>query len=142
MISILDFLSNASEKLEEIYSKKVISHLFKSNLKEILNDDFIPNMIEKILYYDIEVRLSGFNECLSKISQILNGNINKIKKESELQAKINDILSAFKQSPTRASASKHPNLFSYDKSGPSSKIDDLQTSLNVHANFMFTLLKN
>jgi len=63
-----------------------------SIIKEILCNSFIPNIIEKIVYTDIENRLRGFHESLSRISQIIDGNLIKIKKESELEGKIDDIL--------------------------------------------------
>lgn len=122
-------MSNASDKLEEIYAKKVYSDQFSYKFiecQEILNEDFIPNMIEKIVYYDIELRLKSFYAALKKTTQIVDGNINKIKKESELEAKIKDILSTFKRTPDINS--RVQELSSYEKTMGFSKLDDLQNS--------------
>jgi len=118
LISILGFLTSASERLEEIY-----------NRKELTNEDFIPNMVEKILYYDIGLRLRGFYDSLLKINQIINTNIKKVSKESELGAKIKDILSTFKQSP--AEQQTLPKEFSPSEKNQSfSRVDELQKRLN------------
>jgi hypothetical protein len=83
-------------------------------------------MIEKIVYYDIETRMRSFHESLSKITKILDGNIKKIKKESELEAKIKDIVKAFKQSPNVG----HQDIPVYDRSA-GAKIEELQNSLHI-----------
>jgi len=84
-------------------------------------------MIEKILYYDIGLRLKDFYDSLLKINQIVNGNIKKIQKESELGAKIKDILSTFKQSPerplTRLTEKEAPK---HQRTQSLSKVDELQ----------------
>ena len=67
-------------------------------------------MIEKILHYDIDLRIKYLSNSLSKITHVINGDISKIKKESELQAKINDILSSFKQSPSSSTTLKKSEL--------------------------------
>ena len=53
-------------------------------------------MIEKIVYSDIDVRFKMVYESMGKINNILDKNINLIKRESELEAKIDDILAYFK----------------------------------------------
>jgi len=122
LISILDFLTSASDRLEEIYSRK-----------ELVNENFIQNMIEKILYYDIGLRMKGLYDSLLKINQNLNGNIKKIQKESELGAKIKDILSTFKQSPDRSMISvqeKEAPSSKHKRTQSLSKVDELQNRLN------------
>lgn len=58
----------------------------------MLNGNFICNLIEKIVYADIDVRFRMVHDSMSKINKILDVNITKIKRESELEAKIDDIL--------------------------------------------------
>jgi len=119
MISILDFLTSASERLEEIY-----------NRKELMTEDFIPNMVEKILYYDIGLRLRGFYDSLLKINQIINGNIKKVTKEAELGAKIKDILSTFKQSPAERQSIPKEEFSPSAKDQSFSRVEELQKRLN------------
>ena len=95
----------------------------------MLNEDFIPNMIEKIVYYDIEARMRSFHESIGKITKILDGNIKKIKKESELEAKIKDIVKAFKQSPSDYASIGHHDVAAYERPAGFAKIEELQNSL-------------
>ena len=91
-------------------------------------------MIEKILYYDIGLRMKGLYDSLLKINQNLNGNIKKIQKESELGAKIKDILSTFKQSPDRSMISvqeKEVPSSKHKRTQSLSKVDELQNSIKV-----------
>ena len=94
-----------------------------------MTEDFIPNMVEKILYYDIGLRLRGFYDSLLKISQIINANIKKVTKESELGAKIKDILSTFKQSPAeRQSIPKEDEFSPSSKDQSFTRVEELQKS--------------
>ncbi len=93
-----------------------------------MSEDFIPNMVEKILYYDIGLRLRGFYDSLLKINQIINTNIKSVTKESELGAKIKDILSTFKQSPAERQSIPKEEFSPSSKDQSFTRVDELQKS--------------
>ena len=80
------------------------------------------------MYYDIESRLESMKDPLGKITNILNGSIKKIMKESELGAKINDILSNFESLSEGPSSVKNEGTSVYEKPVNITKIDELQSS--------------
>lgn len=84
----------------------------------MLNGNFICNLIEKIVYSDIEVRFKMLNDSMGKVNSILDRNIHKIKRESDLEAKIDDMLAYLKPE------SSNPDL------SPSSKVPTESTTFD------------